>query len=128
MARVTLQSRSVPFGLHRHLRAPGHEAVVFESRSQGTVWGHEVQPGDVLLAAGRAAYDEPVILSPKGRGRPMVGTRTQTGLQGPYGEACHATRWQVSGKLHSIWRRGATGWQRVDEPASAQLALFRQAA
>jgi hypothetical protein len=87
------------------IRAPG--TVLFAVISAGDYAGRTYTTGEVLVCRG-ADSGEPVVLTPRGPGRPMLGrvdhdkvTRS-TRLVGDAGEPCAPERWSAAGTVERV--------------------------
>lgn len=79
-------------------------ARAFAIRAAGSFAGRTWEEGDVLLVGGRPGWGHPLVMVPRGKGRPSVGRRDRHGLQGGYGETCSCERWAVAGRILATWR------------------------
>lgn len=81
------------------IRAPG--TVLFAVVSSGDFAGRRYLTGEVLVCRG-AEVGEPVVLTPRGPGRPMLGRIEGERLLGDAGEPCAPERWSTAGKVERV--------------------------
>ncbi len=110
---------------------PARHAFVVER--PGWFCGRFWSVGELVLCGGLACADDAVVLQPRGRGWPMLGSVSGQGLLGSVGEPCHPGRWGVAGRILGAYQRKGDVWvccwahdgEPVERPTlGCQLALF----
>lgn len=96
---------------------PDQQHEFFLVAEAGEFGGRWFQPGDLLVCGGDPRGGEPVVLVPRGHGRPRLGTVQGKRLIGDAGELCHEVRWRVAGRVVSVVQdaglvRMPRSWQR----------------
>lgn len=76
-----------------------HLYAVIES---GDFGGRRYAVGEVVVCRGEATNTEPVVLVPRGPGRPMLGRVVGEALTGDAGEPCAPARWTVAGRIERV--------------------------
>ena len=101
--------------------------VVFRVVRTGLFEGRLWREGDHVVCRPGARYGGPVVLVPRGKGRPMLGRQDGLRLTGVHGEPCHPARWAPSGRVVRVVR-GHTEVAREQRGTRRQLALFGEVA
>ena len=102
---MTQALRTAPALVQRALRAGAlqTESPHFVVTVGGDLNGLYVERGAVLICEPVAGSSRgPVVLLPKGHGRPCVGQIQGNTLLGEHGEPCSPRRWQVSGAIVQV--------------------------
>ncbi|TVQ86481.1 MAG: hypothetical protein EA397_19985 [Deltaproteobacteria bacterium] len=106
---MTQALRTAPALVQRALRAGALRsgATQFVVTVGGDLNGLYVERGAVLVCDPDSTSSRcPVVLLPKGHGRPCVGRIEGKHLRGEHGEPCSPRRWQVSGGIVQVLQVG----------------------
>lgn len=95
LSRAGIDAAVIPASI----RAPG--TVLFAVVSAGDYAGRHYLTGEVLVCRG-AEVGEPVVLTPRGPGRPMLGRIDGERLLGDAGEPCAPERWSAAGRVERV--------------------------
>lgn len=96
LSRAGIDAAIVPEAL-RPIRQ--HLYAVIEA---GDFGGRRYAVGEVVVCRGEPAATEPVVLVPRGPGRPMLGRVDREAITGDAGEPCAPARWTVAGRIERI--------------------------
>lgn len=107
LSRAGIDAAVIPASI----RAPG--TVLFAVVSSGEFAGRRYQTGEVLVCRG-AEVGEPVVLAPRGPGRPMLGHVDGERLLGDAGEPCAPERWSAAGRVERVLLASAAVAQACD--------------
>ena len=112
-----------------HLQIGPLEAsdVVFRVVRTGLFEGRLWREGDHVVCRPGPRYGGPVVLVPRGKGRPMLGRHEGLKLSGVHGEPCHPARWRPAGRVLRVVR-ALTEVARDPRRPRRQLALFGEVA